>query len=208
MRLSQKRVFGLLLLIAVGFQAFSQEQRARTPLPRAVANGQARVSIHGTGGSSGDSIKIDIAKGPKAGNEPLEVSVPPGTVLTNGNAAGQDMVIAGVTGLATSEDTYTPMNYIRVEGSQPVTYVLNAFCMNFEKDNPSENDTFTVGEPDPALACILKNSRKLSVPARQAAIWIYTDNVSYEHMNQKFQVSQEEYTQGQQVVEGCRSNGT
>jgi hypothetical protein len=76
--------------------------------------------------------------------------------------------------------------------------------MNFEKENPSVGDSFTVGETDPALACILKTSTKLSMPARQAAIWIRTENVSFEHMNQKFHVSQEEYNQGQQVVDRCR----
>lgn len=204
--LSRNRTFAVLLLLVVGFQSFSQVQRARTPLPTAVANGQARVSIRGTGGSSGDSVKVEIAKGPKAGPGPLEITVPPGTVLTNGNAGGQDMVVAGVTGRATSEYTYTPTSTIVVAGSKPVTYVLNAFCMNFEKDNPSVNDNFSVHSPDPALACILKNSKTFSVPARQAAIWIFTDSISYEHMNQKFSVSLQEFSQGQRVVDHCRSS--
>ena len=202
--MSVKRSFAALLILVLAFQAFSQIQRSRIPLPVAVANGQARVSIRGTGGSSGDSIKVNIAKGPNAGSGPLEITVPPGTVLTNGNGAGQNMVVAGVTGRAVSESSYTPTSDITLQGSKAVTYLLSAFCMNFDKENPSPSDDFTVGEPDPVLACILKNSKNLSVPARQAAVWIYKDRVSFSHMNEKFSVSPEEYNQGQEVVNRCR----
>lgn len=201
---TSKRYFATLLVLLIAYQGFSQYQRARTPLPVAVAHGQARVTIRGTGGSSGDTIKVDIAKGPNAGPGPVDVSVPPGTVLTNGNGAGQNMVVAGLAGRATSEHSYTPTSYMVASGSKPVTYVLSAFCMNFDKDNPSPSDEFTVGDPDSVLACILKNSRQLTIPARQAAVWIYTDNVSFNHMNEKFSVSPQEYSQAQELVNRCR----
>jgi hypothetical protein len=148
---SPKRSFAALLILLVVFQCFSQIQRARTPLPVAIATGKARVSIKGTGGSSGDSIKVNIAKGPNAAPGPVEISVPPGTILSNGNSAGQNMVVGEVRGREVSENSFTPTSDIVLTGTAPVTYVLSAFCVNFEKDNPSESDSFSVGQPDSTI---------------------------------------------------------
>lgn len=199
-----RRFFAVMLVLFVAYAALSQRQMEKIPLPIAVANRQAHVTIRGTGGSSGDSIKVDVGKGPQAGPGPLTISVPPGTVLNNGNGGGQNMAVAGVVGRAISEYSYTPTSDIVVAESNPVTYILSAFCINFEKENPSSTDEFTVGQTDPVLACILGNSKNLSVPARQAAVWIYTDNVSYQHMSEKFPVSAQEYEQGRTLTNQCR----
>lgn len=86
-----------------------------------------------------------------------------------------------------------------------MTYVLSAFCTAFEKNNPSPDDTFSFGRRDPVLACILRNSVRLSVPARQAAVWIYTDQITYSQMSQKFQVTEQEFGEGQSVVNRCQA---
>lgn len=201
---SRRLSLAVLLALAVALQSFSQIQRSRTPLPVAIATGKARVTVRGTGGSSGASIDVTLAKGPNAPTGPLEISVPPGTTLSNSNSAGQNMVVDEVLGRKTGPMSYEPTSRIVLMGAKPVTYVLSAFCLNFEKDNPSENDSFTAEEADTTLACIMKRSSELSVPARQAAVWIYTDNVSYTHMSEKFQVSFSEFSQGQSVVRACR----
>jgi hypothetical protein len=169
-----------------------------------MANGQVRATVQGTGGSSGDSINIQIAKGPNAPAGPLEVTVPAGTVLSNGNAAGQNMVVAEVIGRVIDGSSYTPVSSIVLSGVEAATYVLSAFCMNFQKDNPSESDTFRVGPPDATLACIMTNSSELTVEARQAAVWIFTDRITYDHMNEKFPLSRQDFNAGQAVVGRCR----
>jgi hypothetical protein len=201
---SRRRFVGLLFLLTFTFVGFSQIQRARTPLPTAIATGQVRARVRGTGGSSGDSINIEVAKGPAAPNGPLEVTVPPGTILTNGNAAGQNMVVAEVIGRLVGGSNYTPASSILLTGLDAATYILSAFCLNFEKDNPSESDSFTVGQADALLACIMNSSSELSIEARQAAVWIYTDGVTYEHMNEKFSVSRQDFSAGQDIVSHCR----
>lgn len=188
----------------LALQCFGQSRRILVPLPVAVTTGKAKVTIHGTGASSGDSIRIDVAKGPKAPPGPLRMYISPGTILENGNSAGQGMVISGVRGRVTSEYTYEPTSVIVVTGKTPVTYLLSAFCTAFEKDNPSPNDTFGFARRDPVLACILRNSVNLSVPARQAAVWIYTDQVDYAQMSQKFQVTEQEFEEGQGVTSRCQ----
>jgi len=113
------------------------------------------------------------------------------------------MVVAGILG-KTGPRSYLPTSRIVLMGTSPSTYVLSAFCLNFEKDNPSESDSFTAESADTTPACIVKRSSNLSVPARQAAVWIYTDNVSYSHMSEKFEVLPSEFAQGQSVVDACR----
>jgi hypothetical protein len=201
---SRRLSLGVLLALAVVLQSFSQIQRSRTPLPIAIATGQARGSIRGNGGSSGASIDVTLAKGPNAPEGPLEISIPPGTTLSNSNSAGQNMVVGEVLGKKTGEMSYSPTSRIVLMGTATSTYVLSAFCLNFEKDNPSESDAFTAEKPDTTLACIMKKSLELSIPARQAAVWIHTDNLSYSQMNEKFQVSPSEFAQGQSVVDICQ----
>jgi hypothetical protein len=201
---SLKCSFAVLPILLISFQCLSQIQRAGTPLPTALATGQAKATIRGTGASSGDSIKVTLLKGPNAAAEPLEISIPAGTILKNGNGAGQDMVVGEVLGRVAGESSYEPTSNIVLTGNEAVTYILSAYCVNFEKDNPSEADLFSVMKPDPVLGCILKNSSGLSVEARQAAVWIYSDNVSHAHMSEKFPVSSREFSQGRQVVDQCR----
>lgn len=201
LRCSALTVLSLFLTL----QCFGQNRGTLVPLPVAVATGKARVTIHGTGASSGDSIRIDVAKGPKAPPGPLRMYVSPGTILENGNGAGQGMAVSGVRGRVTGAYTYEPTSIIVVTGRTPVTYLLSAFCTAFEKDNPSPNDIFTFGQRDPVLACILRDSARLSVPARQAAVWIYTDQVNYAQMSQKFQVTEQEFDEGQSVASRCQA---
>jgi hypothetical protein len=114
------------------------------------------------------------------------------------------MVVDEIVGKKMGPNNYSPTSRIVLNGTVSSTYLLSAFCINFEKDNPSVNDAFTAEKPDTTLACIMKGSSGLSVPARQAAVWIHTDNVSYSQMSEKFDVSSSEFAQGQSVVSRCR----
>jgi hypothetical protein len=86
----------------------------------------SRQAAQATGASSGDSVKIDVVKGPNA-PRPLVITVPPATVLENSNAAGQGMVIAGVRGRAISESMFEPTSRIVLNGPEVATYILSAF---------------------------------------------------------------------------------
>jgi hypothetical protein len=91
-------------------------------------------------------------------------------------------------------------------GSGPVRYVLEAYCAQFEKDNPSDETSFTLEPADLALECILRMSSALSTASRQAAVWIYTDHVTYAHLNEKFSVKESEWTAARAVVERCQAS--
>ena len=109
-------------------------------------------------------------------------------------------------GRAAGSSTYTLEDKIVLRGRAPVTYILEAYCTEFHKDNPSESVSFTLGNPDPILACILKVVKQsgLSVEATQAAVWIHTDRIRLKDLDGKFLVSDSEWRQATQVVSTCR----
>jgi hypothetical protein len=168
----------------------------------AVATGKVKVTFRGTGGSSGDSVEAIVTKADKTGGD-LELTIAPGTRLQSGDTSAQNMVIAAVRGQALGEGSYSPGSVIEI-GSNPKTYVLEAYCSDFEKDNPSSVTTFTLKPADPILACILSASN-LSTPAKQAAVWIHTDKASFSHVNTKFDVTQSDWDAAVAIVNKCSS---
>lgn len=164
----------------------------------AVAAGKITVTFHGTGGSSGDSVEVVVAKTAKSGAD-LELTIASGTRLRNGFASAQNMVIAAVQGQKMGERSYLPTSVIRVEDT-PKTYVLDAYCTDFEKENPSSQSEFQLGKVDPILVCILSDASYLSTQAKQATVWIYTDKTSYSHVNAKFAVSRSDWDAAAAIV--------
>ncbi len=176
---------------------------APVTLQRAIETGKIDAELMGTGASSGDSIKLKVRKRAKG---PLTVTVPPGTMLRNSNGGEQDMVVSAVRGIDLGGGLIRPASRISLTSAAPVTVFLSAFCAAFERENPSPQSNFSVGPPDPQLACIARRAANLSVAAKQAAVWMYTDNISYGHMSQKFRVTQGDWSAAQGVVAACGLN--
>jgi len=200
-------VASVLLCLALTFGGHAQSGKsggsavaAPITLQRAIASGKIDAEIMGTGASSGDSIKLKVQKRAKG---PVTVTVPPGTMLRNSSGGEQDMVVSGVRGIDLGGGLIRPASRISLTGSSPVVVFLSAFCAAFEKDNPSPSATFSVDAPDPTLACITRRAANLSVAAKQAAVWMYTDRLSYGHMSQKFRVSPNEWSAAQSIAAAC-----
>jgi hypothetical protein len=149
----RKWIFPVLILIC---SAFIDAVKA-DDFAAAVSAGKVQVSFRGNGASSGDSIEVLVTRTDKTGGN-LELTVAPGTRLQSGNRAAQIMVIAAVKGRVMGENSYSPSSVIEV-GDTPTTYVLEAYCSEFEKDNPSSATTFHLGPVDPVLACDCVQSR-------------------------------------------------
>lgn len=202
-----RRTVVSLLIILLGLALWSSVY-AQTSIPtlqQATAAGQANTRFYGTGGSSGDSVMVEVSKGPKAASGPKTVTVPPGSQLASSDASAQNMMVLGVAGRVTGGGTYAPSDDIVIPASGTATYVLNAFCAEFHKDNPSESTHFTLRSPDVTLACIAKQSVKsrLSVEATQAAVWMHTDGLTYEEMVEKFNISRADWNRARQIVSAC-----
>jgi hypothetical protein len=182
---------------------------APRPLYDAIRNGTVVATFRGTGASSGPAVLVDLAKSARAGPGPLGVSIPPGSLLRAGNGSAQDMVVMAVlgrlTGVSGGTVSYVASPRIVVSITRPTTYVLAAFCAEFEKDNPSENDTFTLQQDrDPVLACIARESERLPVEAQQAAVWMYTDHMTFARMNSKFPLEHSVWVAAELVFRRCQ----
>jgi hypothetical protein len=200
--LLMKKLFLLLAILLIN-AVFVQALADTEDFASAVSAGKVSVAFHGKGGSSGDSIEATVTTTQKAGGD-LVLAIAPGTRLQSGNSSAQDMVIAGVKGQVVDERSYTPRSQIEVSDT-PTRYLLEAYCTDFEKDNPSTETSFTLGKVDLVLACIL--GEESSTIVKQAAVWIYTQNqkVTYSVIKQKFPVSQSDWDAAAVVVKKCSS---
>jgi hypothetical protein len=189
---------GLLLALQLGAQG---APGGPITLQAALARNMVTADFNGTGASSGDSVKVKVKKTSKG---PLVVTVPPGTMLRSSSGGYQNMVVSRVTGVMTSDSSYSPTSRIVLTDTKPVvTILLSAYCAEFQKENPQEYTTFSIEAPDPTLACIAQRGANLSVAALQAAVWIYTDRITFQSMSEKFNVSLEEFAAGRAVASRC-----
>jgi lipid-binding SYLF domain-containing protein len=197
------RIFLVLFVFAVSLRA--QDLDTSEDLSVAINRGHVTVAFHATGASSGDSILLTIAKAPYAPSSRLLITVSPGLRLNNLNPTSQSMVIERIQGRMVGQDSYVPAKIIELSDSSPVTYMLAAYCAEFHKSNPSPASVFNVGSTDPALACILYETARqnLSLQATQAAVWNYTDRITFEGMNQKFFVSPAHWAAAASVTQYC-----
>lgn len=111
-----------------------------------------------------------------------------------------DAAIAGVRGQVVDATRFVASSEISASATPP-TYILDAYCTDFEKDNPSAGTQFSLGKVNPELACILGAASSTIV--KQVAVWIYTDKVSYSHVNEKFTVSQSDWDAATAIVRKC-----
>jgi len=188
----------------------SARSHAAEILVNAINSGKVRATFRGRGSSSGDSMIVTVAKTNRAGRGPLVLSVPAGTRLNSASASVQNMVIAGVRGRMIDSHRFQPATEIELASTAPVSFLLEAYCAEFEKDNPSSSSGFSAGGWDKTLAAVLKEAKRrgLSPAATQAAVWIVTDDISLDALQEKFSVSQAEWNQARAVVERTRKGAS
>jgi hypothetical protein len=166
-----------------------------------------RVAYGTLGGSSGDVLVLTLTK--VAGPVRLTLSVPPGIILHSSVASVQDMVISGLRGRDAGGGQYEPTTLIVLTDSNPVRYILEAYCANFHRDNPRRGGTGLRADarPDVVLECILKEARRkrLSVVSTQAAVWMWTDRVEFREMNTRMPISATDWKLAEVVDQACEA---
>ena len=191
----------LLAAIAAALMICTGSARAED-LAEAVASGKVSAEFEAMGGSSGDVMAVTVKKLDKNGPD-IPLTVRAGTRLKTGNADEQEMYIAGLKGLLMNGDRYRPVPGMEAS-DEPATYVLDAYCAEFEKENPSPGGGYAMGAVDAVIACILDKAARLSTAARQAAVWIHTDQATYAQVRDKFRVSKKDWKAAESVVRKCR----
>jgi hypothetical protein len=141
------------------------------------------------GASSGDSIILHIKR---LVNYTIEITpIPLGTLLVPNLASAQTMAILTLRGIA-SGSMYAPREIILLSNNDPVDYLFSAYCVDFEKDNPTELTVFTQsGNADPNVIKIFNALSQLSsditsVTAIQAAVFVVTNDVSKSELTSRF----------------------
>ena len=182
----------------------------RYTLSEAVDKNFVKAEMTGSGASSGDSINLKLTR---LTHYTTEISVPKGTVLLASGAA-QNMVVYKVSGIPEGTMWITPISKIVLDSSEPQTFILDAYCLDFHKENPSSSTKFSVGTlTDPQIIRIFDALDKLSsdttsVGAIQTAIWVVTDDVSKKELVDRFPVEQNDIANAKVILEEAGIDAT
>jgi PKD repeat protein len=172
-------------------------------LSEALDNDFATAEITGSGASSGDSLNLKLTR--KTSNS-IEITVPKGTVM-HASGGAQDMVVWKLRGIPEGTQWIIPVSKIVLDSSEPQTFILEAYCLDFHKDNPSSSTRFSVGAlTDPQILKIFnavdsRSSDITSVAAIQTAIWVVTEDVSENELLNRFPVAQNDINNAQIILE-------
>lgn len=154
-------------------------------LAEALARGLADIQILGTGAASGNSVRLVVVT---SGDPAATVRVEPGLVLRSAAPGEQDMVVRRLLGWRVDDQRYNPADLIYLTGiAGTQTYAVEAYCLDFHKDNPSATTAFSVNTDspaDPAVAAVLAAADRVpaamqDIAAIQAAVWTMTDRPTF-----------------------------
>ena len=139
-------------------------------LGEAHRRGLVSVEIAGTGGSSGDVISVVVQRKVRS---VLRLTLESGTVLISTSPKVQSMVVAAVKGLRIDDTRYRPTKFIQLSDDARHTYLVEAYCLDFLKENPSATDLFTLSDVDPSALRVIKTaSAGHAPPVIQAVLWL------------------------------------
>ena len=174
-------------------------------LAAALAAGRVGATFSATGGSSGDAMTVTLRKLGGEGDS-IPLTIRPGTRLKSGSADEQDMFIGGVRGIEMGGEYFAETSAIEA-GATPQTYILDAYCAEIEKDNPSAGGGYTLAKVDSIIGCILSRGGKHTVAAKQAAVWIQTDQATFDQVSEKIPIRKSEWTSAVALARQCQKAG-
>ena len=191
-----RRLFLSLLMCTLWTTTYAQPRTA--DLQSELAAGRVKLlSIAGTGGSSGAVVTARLQNF-TASEIRVEVQLSQPLLLVN-SGSSQDMIASQIylDGGRYQSDGKKSFIVLPPKASNKVVFV--AFCADFEKENPTATDTFSLGSPSPILAAVLNrvqtylraNTNANILVATQAAIWL-SQGVSMDEIRTKFSVSSAE----------------
>ncbi|MGH2586209.1 MAG: hypothetical protein ACRDJE_14950, partial [Dehalococcoidia bacterium] len=178
-----------LLLMSIGMVAVASArgvdaQAGAVSLPDAIDQGLVRAEFLGEGGASGAVIRLQVTR---AATMDLTITVPRGLLLRNRNPEEQDMTVQGLLAERTGDRT-VPVAMIDLRDDDTHTYVLEAYCLEAELENPSVDAVFVPeGFVGPDLIAVLDAVDQVpdaedEIDVIQAAVWVLTDDITREKL--------------------------
>ena len=129
--------------------------------------------------------------------------------MVSSDPGAQNMVALKVRGIPTGPMTFRPVSKMVLTSNQPQEFILQTYCLDFHKANPSESTTFSVGAAcSPEVLQMLEAldkvpASKRSIGAIQAAIWAVTENVSREELLARFPVTAEDIESARAILQAA-----
>lgn len=165
-----KSVIVLSLLVSAGHQA-AQPAPILLTVDEAASRGLIELVLAGKGGSSGDVVTLTVKR---TARRPMHLRLLAGTVLRSASTSVQNMIVAAVKGELMDGDRYRPAETIDLADDKPRTYLLEAYCLDFDRDNPGASDRFSVGPVNESVLSLIREAQKdaPSIAVTQAAVWL------------------------------------
>ncbi len=198
-------------LMTIGGVAGLAHASEALTLGEAIDKGLVQAEIRGVSGmtgegtSSGDAIEIKVRN---ISGRAVTLSLPAGTVLNSANPGVQNMVVHKVHGVKTGPITFYPASEIRLNVREGKEYLVLAYCLDWDKDNPTASTTFRLGaKPDPDIHKIMTTLDRLprnraSIAAVQIAIWAVTSpSLTTQELEARFQASAEDIATARFIIE-------
>ncbi|MDR1389884.1 MAG: hypothetical protein LBJ31_07895 [Treponema sp.] len=138
-----KRIAAVLLFAGVGIGLFAQEIQT---LETALKSAQVQLLVHGNGSSSGSSLDGYLQNTTQRALR-ISIHIDDGMYLLN-SGAGQNMVVMQVYLADGSYYVEGQNSFIVLEPQANTGVSLIGFCADFERENPSGGESFSV-EPMP-----------------------------------------------------------
>lgn len=170
-------VIGPLTLIAQTF-----------PLNQAVQQGKVEVEIVGLGGSTGDTIVLNVQRKVP---ERLRLTLTLGTVFKSVSGNVQNMIGTRIKGERVGPTSYRPGSEIYLYNDAKRAYIVEAYCLDFHKPNPGTNDSFLLSQSEDRIKNIIIAGQRKAYSTRviQSAIWIDRAKVTSSQLQSRFPVS-------------------
>lgn len=184
------------LLFAGG--VFAQEA---VPLGQAIRDRKIQATVTALGGSSGDAILLTVRR---IVPEPLRLSLTPGIVFTSKTGKVQNMAGARIKGERTGATTYSPSDTIYLGDDADHLYIVEAYCMDFNKANPGAGDAFAWGEVDARAAEILNLGRAENTKVVQSALWFDREKIDNAALKRRFPVNDQEIEAARALLQKLR----
>jgi hypothetical protein len=195
-----RRILGIVLTVGLVLTSFESAQAQITvkDLGSVLEEGKIRfIEIRGNDTSSGASVEASLENLTDAVLNINVYMANPMFFINQGK--GQNMAALQVYLSDGSYKTYGTHSFISLRPRQRENVIFIAYCANFEKDNPSTSETFSVGEVPQNLKKVLTNIMQYAkeypdediTTAAQIAVW-YATGWSSKEISEKFAFTEED----------------
>jgi len=197
----------LSILISVLLTPTISAQNSTDELSLLLATGTLELtSMRGNGSSSGAALEGRI-RNTSTNTVRANINLIPPVYFKNQGGSGQDMIGTQIYLDGGSYYTEDDNEFIEINPNSDVTVMIIAYCADFEKDNPSVGDSFSVSGIPQELVEIAWSIASFeaenpdyntTVPA-QVAIWL-SQGESVEDIREKFAFNSSDERLAQQLL--------